>query len=90
MRGTYATAEEAQRNVHDLVPAPAAIAEWVTQGESLKPLPLAAVSDDGDGRAYALLDGEVLYWGWVLARGMDDPMPVFVRDGDGVEMGGTI
>lgn len=89
VRGTYATAEEARRNARDLVPAPAAVAESVAGGEPLKPLPLAALSDAGDGCAYALLDGEVLYWGWVLARGMDDPMPVFVRDGEGAGMGGT-
>lgn len=90
VRGVYATVEEARRNRQDLVPAPAAIAEWVAQGEPLKPLPLAASGAGSGGHPYALLDGEVLYWGWVLARGMDDPMPVFVRDGEVMGMGGAV
>ena len=81
VRGVYATAEEARRNVQDLVPAPRAVAECIDSGQPLKPLPLAASSEGRAGRPYALLDGEVLYWGWVLARGLSDPMPAFVRDG---------
>lgn len=88
VRGVYRTAEEARQNVQDLVPAPVAVAECIAGGELLKPLPLAATGS-GEGRRYALLDGEVLYWGWVLARGVGDPMPAFVRDGD-VGMGGAV
>ncbi len=89
VRGVYRTADEARQNVQDLVPAPVAVAECLARGESLKPLPLAAMSGSGEERRYALLDGEVLYWGWVLARGLGDPMPAFVRDGD-VGMGGAV
>jgi diketogulonate reductase-like aldo/keto reductase len=77
----YASAEEARRNPRDLVPAPAAVALNVARGHVLKPLPLAPVADAGDGRSYDLLDGEPLYWAWVIARGMDEPMPVFVKEG---------
>jgi aryl-alcohol dehydrogenase-like predicted oxidoreductase len=77
----YASVDEARRNPRDLVPAPAAVALNVARGHVLKPLPLARAADAGDGRGYDLLDGEPLYWAWVIAHGMDQPMPVFVKEG---------
>jgi hypothetical protein len=77
----YGSVEEARANARDLVPAPAAVAASVAAGHVLKPLPLSAPAAGRDGGTYTLLDGEVLYWGWVMARGMEEPMPAFVRDG---------
>ena len=76
----YRTADEARRNPRDLVPAPASLALGLAGGSLVKPLPLAPAPDG----AWDLLDGEVLYWAWVLAHGIDEPMPAFVKGtGDG-------
>jgi aryl-alcohol dehydrogenase-like predicted oxidoreductase len=78
----YASAAEARRNPRALVPAPVSVAANVARGRMLKPLPLARRTDAGDGCAYDLLDGGVLYWAWVLAKGMEEPMPAFVKGED--------
>jgi aryl-alcohol dehydrogenase-like predicted oxidoreductase len=85
----YGSVEEARANARDLVPAPVSVAASVAAGHVLKPLPLSPPDVGRDGGAYTLLDGEVLYWGWVMARGMEEPMPAFVRDGAPAAGGGA-
>jgi len=76
----YASLDEARRNPRDLVPAPEAVALRIAAGQVLKPLPLVPRAGGHDG-GYDLIDGEVLYWAWAIAKGMEEPMPAFVKGG---------
>jgi diketogulonate reductase-like aldo/keto reductase len=78
IKNAYLSAEEAAANARDLIPAPNLVAENIRCGNLLKPIPVAPARAAGGEYDYDLIDHQVLYWGWVLARGMDAPMPVCI------------
>lgn len=80
-RSVYRTIEEALENRFDLIPSPESFAQNVAKGNFLKPLPLVPTKDTSGAFDYDLVDGQVFFWAWVIAKGLDEPMPVFEKRG---------
>lgn len=76
----YRTVDEALHNPQDLIPSPRLVANNILQGHFLKPLALVMTSDLTGEYKYDLVDNSVLYWAWVIARGVNFPMPCFIKD----------
>lgn len=79
IRSVYRSVEEALQNSLDLIPQPAQVALNIEKGHFLKPVPLTPSSDTRGVYDYDLVDLEILYWAWVIAKGMDEPLPAFVK-----------
>jgi hypothetical protein len=76
-RTVYKTLEEALKNDLNLVPSPLQMSERFLSGELPKPLKLRRLSDG----AYALVEGRLKYWGWLIAFGQDGkPIDAIVED----------
>ena len=75
----FRSVHEAIRNKRDLVPAPSTVASNIQRGNVVKPIRLVPLAERSGLYDYALADSEILYWAWVIAKGMDEPMPAFVH-----------
>jgi aryl-alcohol dehydrogenase-like predicted oxidoreductase len=76
-RSVYKNLEEALRNELNLVPSPLQMSEHFLGGEVPKPLKLRRISDG----TYALVEGRLKYWGWVIAFGPDSlPINAIIED----------
>lgn len=58
-----------------MVPSPLEIAEQFLSGELPKPVKLRRKED---GR-YALIEGRLKYWGWVIAFNASRPIPALIE-----------
>jgi diketogulonate reductase-like aldo/keto reductase len=76
----YRSAEEAVENKWDLIPSPMLIAKNIERGHLVKPVPVVHARDKSGAFLYDLVDNQLLYWGWVIARGMTAPIPVSLRN----------
>lgn len=79
----YRSVNDAILNACDLIPSPSLIAENIGRGNLLKPIPVIRSSDSTGRYDYDLIDYQVLYWGWVIAKGIDAPMPICIRNSYG-------
>jgi len=76
-RTVYKTLEEALKNDLNLIPSPIQMSKRFLAGELPKPLKLRRLSEG----AYALVEGRLKYWGWVIAFGQDGkPIDAIVED----------
>lgn len=76
-RSVYKTLEEALRNDLNLVPSPLQMSERFLKGEVPKPLKLRKLP----GGTFALIEGRLKYWGWVIAFGLDSrPLDGIIED----------
>lgn len=74
----YQTREEAIENNRNMYPSPLELSTEVeSTGELLKPL--FVVSNNG---GYELLNGNIRYWAWVLAFGMDTEVDCVIVKGE--------
>ena len=77
----YACMEEALRNNQDVIPAPESVARNVRKGNFLKPIPVVRSGDQSGAYKYDLagVGDEILYWAWVIAEGMQRPIPAYEK-----------
>jgi myo-inositol catabolism protein IolS len=76
-RAVYKTLEEALKNDFNLVPSPIQMSERFLAGELPKPLKLRRLSEG----SYALVEGRLKYWGWVIAFGQHGkPIDAIIED----------
>ena len=75
-RNVYSTLEQAKLNTENMVPSPLEIAEQFLRGEIPKPIKLRRLKN---GR-FALIEGRLKYWGWVIAFGQARPIPAVIED----------
>ena len=76
----YRSVEEAMENKWDLIPSPMLIAKSIERGHLVKPVPVVLTRDRSGSFLYDLVDNQLLYWAWVIARGMTEPIPVSLRN----------
>ncbi|WNM56829.1 aldo/keto reductase [Candidatus Nitrospira allomarina] len=77
-RSVYRTLEDALENAMNCVPSPQELAQQITAGDFLKPVRLRPASSSHD--RFELLEGRIRYWAWVIANGIEKPLPALVED----------
>jgi len=77
-RAVYKTFEEAIENKNNMTPSPLEIAEQFRLGEIPKNVKLRKTRK---GR-YALVEGRLKYWGWVIAFNYSKPIPAIIENCD--------
>ncbi len=75
----YGSIAEALRNPQDLIPAPEAVAIRIRHGKTLRPLKVTVSEDTSGTYEYDLVDNQLFYWAWLIANGMEEPIPVSVK-----------
>lgn len=77
---TYTNLHDAIENPLGIRPGPTELAERLRAGELLKPVRVRPIDGDPTRRArYALLEGRVRYWAWVIAHRGREPIPAIVE-----------
>jgi hypothetical protein len=83
-RRVYASKEEALNNVYDWIPSPEILAANIESG-NIKPLRL--IQNKGKNNKYQYrIDGYDFigemkkYWGWIIARGKEKPIPSYIQE----------
>ena len=77
---TYTNLRDAMENPLDIRPGPAELAERLMAGEILKPVRIRPLGNDPTrGARYALLEGRVRYWAWVIAHRGREPIPAIIE-----------
>ena len=79
-RNVYQTLERALANPLRFVPSPSELAEFIRQGEPVKPVRLIECRDDPGRFDYELIEGRIRYWAWVIAHNRSKPIPAYVRE----------
>ena len=79
-RKVYVTLDEALSNIYGFVPSPSELAEDMLQGKFLKPIRLMLRPTRGGSPRYELVEGRIRYWAWIIAFGINRPIPALVRD----------
>jgi diketogulonate reductase-like aldo/keto reductase len=78
-RQAYQTIDEAIINELGHTPSPSDLANFVLQGEPIKPVRLKPYVASGDQYKYELIEGRVRYWAWVIAYNWQKPVPAYIR-----------
>jgi aryl-alcohol dehydrogenase-like predicted oxidoreductase len=76
-RRVYRTVDEARRNELGFSPSPQQLADGLLEGEPIKPVRL--VQARSGAYKYDLVEGRIRYWAWVLAYGVERPIPSLIR-----------
>lgn len=75
-RAVYQTLDEAMENKFGYTPSPMELAQSLKAGGFAKPVRLVSFSH---GR-YALINGRIRYWAWVIAFQGEKPIPAYIRN----------
>jgi diketogulonate reductase-like aldo/keto reductase len=76
----YQSLTEALENKLGLSPSPSELASSMLTGDPVKPIRLASFEHrDGEAK-YELVEGRLRYWAWVIAFGVDSPIPALVNE----------
>ena len=78
-RKVYRTLQEAKQNSLKLCPSPLELAEFIKQGDPIKPVRLRLNTNLDTKHTYKLVEGRLRYWAWVLAYSGEKPIPAYVR-----------
>ena len=78
-RSVYTTIDEAKQNTLGLTPSPLELADDLRAGNFLKAIRVRTSADSTGRYDYDLVEGRIRYWAWVLAFGVDRPIPALVR-----------
>lgn len=74
-RKVYLTEQEAIENPLGFVPSPLALSQALPDSGEIKPVRLVPRGD-----SYALVEGRIRYWAWVLRFGKDSSIPALIRE----------
>jgi hypothetical protein len=79
-RIVYRTVEQALANPLGMSPSPRQLADEIiaSGGRLQKPVKLRWHSQS---RRYSLVEGRLKYWAWVIAYGIESPIPALIEDG---------
>ncbi len=75
----YQTIEEAIENKLKMSPSPIELAEFIKNGDSVKPVRLIKASSKKSQYLYYLLEGRLRYWAWVIAFDGKKKIPALIR-----------
>ena len=78
-RKVYQTLQEAKQNSLKLCPSPLELAEFIKQGDPIKPVRLRPNTNLKKKHTFELVEGRLRYWAWVLAHNGEKPIPAYVR-----------
>lgn len=75
-RAVYSNIKEAILNKYQYIPSPVDLAKDLEEGTFLRPVRLTKVKGSD---SYLLINGRIRYWAWVIAFGVNKPIPAYVR-----------
>lgn len=78
-RLAYQTISEAIENKLGLCPSPLELAEFIKNGDPIKPVRLILSKENGNVKTHDLVEGRLRYWAWVLAFNSEKAVPAYVR-----------
>jgi diketogulonate reductase-like aldo/keto reductase len=78
-RKVYQTREEALANALGMSPSPLELAEFIREGEPIKPVRLIPSKNPSGRFSYDLIEGRLRYWAWVIAFDGKEPVPSYIR-----------
>jgi aryl-alcohol dehydrogenase-like predicted oxidoreductase len=78
-RKVYKTLDEAIDNRYNMTPSPREISNEIITANGVLQKPIK-VRRAGAGDRFILTDGRSKYWGWVIAYGLDAPIPAFIDE----------
>ena len=78
-RLAYQTISEAIENKLGLCPSPLELAEFIKNGDPIKPVRLILSKENGNVKTHDLVEGRLRYWAWVLAFSGEKAVPAYVR-----------
>ena len=78
-RKVYQTLEQALANLMGMSPSPQELAEFIRNGEPVKPVRLVRSSDPSGRFAFDLVEGRLRYWAWVIAFDGARAVPAYIR-----------
>ena len=61
------------------VPSPSQLADFIRNGDSVKPVRLVRSKDTSGLYQYDLVEGRLRYWAWVIAFAGSKPVPAYTR-----------
>lgn len=78
-RLAYQTVSEALENKLGLCPSPLELAEFIKNGDPIKPVRLILNRKNVGDKTHDLVEGRLRYWAWVLAFNGEKAVPAYVR-----------
>jgi hypothetical protein len=76
----YTSIEEARANVAGHCPSPQDVATDIVRNDHIKPIRVTRLQGRDSGFRYALAEGRIRFWAWLLAFDGERDVPVLVRD----------
>ena len=70
----YTNIEQAKKNTYNFSPSPIEIAKEIKENDILKPIKLKKKRS-----GYSLYEGQLRYWGWVIAYGNNFPIEAIIE-----------
>ena len=78
-RNVYQTLQQALENPMGMSPSPSQLADFIRNGDSVKPVRLVRSKDTSGLYQYDLVEGRLRYWAWVIAFAGSKPVPAYTR-----------
>ncbi|MFH1387080.1 MAG: aldo/keto reductase [bacterium] len=78
-KAVYQTIDDAKKNKMGFVPSPSVLSKSIIKENIIKPVRLVRSKDKSGKYDYALVEGRIRYWAWVIAYG-NRPIPAYIRD----------
>lgn len=78
-RKVYQTVEQALNNALKFSPSPEELAEFILEGEPIKPVRLVYSRNQNGKFKYELIEGRIRYWAWVIAYSDSKLIPSYIR-----------
>ena len=77
-RNVYQTLQQALENPMGMSPSPSQLADFIRNGDSVKPVRLVRSKDTSGLYQYDLVEGRLRYWAWVIAFAGSKPFQLIL------------
>lgn len=77
----YCSLSEALENKLKLTPSPSELAQFLLEGDPVKPIRVARMESASGEKKYNLAEGRLRFWAFVIAFGAEHPIPALVNEG---------
>lgn len=75
---TFRSINHAKKNIYNLNPSPEELAKDIRTNNLLKPIKLKEIKNDRLNKKYLLVDGNLRYWSWIIAKGRNKKIPSLI------------
>ena len=79
-RSVYSTLAEALDNKLELAPSPSELANFLLEGDPVKPVRVTRAESASGEKKYQLVEGRLRYWAFVIAFGDERAIPALVNE----------